>query len=166
MTTTEGNDRADGAGGVGERLSGDDVLPYDKPIPVPDEASRPFFEGTVRGELMLQHCRACGAWMWPLRVRCIVCFSDQLAWEASAGTGTLYSWTMVHQVFHPGFAGEIPYNVAQVDLDEGVRMITNVVGVAPDELRLGMPLEVTFERISADVALPKFRPVHGPEGSG
>ena len=107
---------------------------------------------------MLQRCDACGTWMWPVRARCIYCFGDDLAWTAAPGTGTLYSFTLVHQVFHPGFANEVPYNVAMVDLDEGVRMITNIVGVPDDELRVGLPLVVTFERISDELALPKFRP--------
>ena len=102
---------------------------YTKPIPRPDAHSQPFFDGTLRGELMLQRCGACSRWMWPVRARCIECFSDDLAWTAASGTGTLYSYTLVHQVFHPGFASEVPYNVAMVDLDEGVRMVTNIVGL-------------------------------------
>ena len=93
-----------------------------------------------------------------MRARCIECFSDDLAWTAARGTGTLYSYTLVHQVFHPGFASEVPYNVAMVDLDEGVRMVTNIVGLPDEELRVGMPLVVEFERISDELALPKFRP--------
>ncbi len=136
-------------------------IEYTKPIPRPDAFSQPFYDGTRRRELMLQRCGECGRWMWPFRTRCIECFGDQLTWAAARGTGTLYSWTLVHQIFHPGFAPEIPYNVAQVDLDEGVRVITNIVGVPNDELRVGLPLVVTFERISNELALPKFRPAAG-----
>jgi len=134
------------------------IADYRKPVPEPDESSQPFFDATLRGELLLQRCSRCGTWMWPYRPRCISCMSGELVWAPSQGTGTLYSYTLVHQLFHPGFADEIPYNVAMVDLAEGVRMITNVVGVADDELRIGMPLVVTFERISDALALPKFRP--------
>lgn len=143
----------------GEHLAGGyEEFEYSKPVPVPDEASQPFFDGTLRGELMLQRCEACGTWMWPVRARCIACLDAELSWAPAAGTGTLYSYTMVHQVFHPGFAGEIPYNVAMVDLAEGVRIITNVVGVPDGELQIGAALVVTFDRISDQVALPKFRP--------
>ena len=142
----------------GERLETDEDLTYDKPVPERDEASEPFFDGALRGELMLQRCDVCGNWMWPVRVRCTACLSNKLSWAAAAGTGTLYTWTMVHQVFHPGFANEVPYNVALVDLPEGVRMFTNIVGLPDDELQVGMPLVVTFEQITDDVALPKFRP--------
>ena len=132
-------------------------LAYDKPLPVPDAHSQPFFDGTVRGELMLQHCAACGQWMWPVRVRCINCLRDDVRWEASAGLGTVYTFTIIHQVFHPGFASAVPYNVAQVDLDEGVRFLTHVVAVANDALRIGDRVRVEFERISDAVALPTCR---------
>ena len=102
---------------------------YGKPVPAPDEASRPYFEGTLRGEIMLQRCRACGFWMWPVRVRCIDCFSDDLTWDAASGMGTLYSFTIVHQVVHSGFANDVPYNVAMVDLREGVRIVASVTAV-------------------------------------
>jgi uncharacterized OB-fold protein len=131
---------------------------YGKPVPAPDEASRPFFEGTLRGEIMLQRCRACGFWMWPVRVRCIDCFSDDLAWDAASGMGTLYSFTIVHQVVHAGFANDVPYNVAMVDLREGVRIVASVTAAAAD-LRIGMPLVAAFDNITDAVALPRFRPV-------
>jgi uncharacterized OB-fold protein len=141
----------------------DDEVEYGKPLPIPDQASRPFFDGTLRGELLLQRCDTCGTWMWPVRVRCIACFGDELSWAPAAGTGTVYSFTMVHQVFDPGFAGEVPYNVAFVDLTEGVRVITNIVGIADDELRIGLPVVATFEPISDEFALPKFRPAQEGE---
>jgi uncharacterized protein len=150
----------------GERLGElDDEIEYTKPVPVPDPASQPFFDGTLRGELMLQRCGRCGTWMWPVRPRCTSCFSDELSWAAASGRGTLYSFTLVHQLYHPGFATEIPYNVAQVDLDEGVRIITSIVDVDNDELRIGTPLTVTFEPITDQVALPKFRPLESPSGA-
>jgi uncharacterized OB-fold protein len=142
------------------------VLPVPaKPVPVPDEESRPFFEGALEGRLMLRRCPACGAFMWPvggigtpLRPRCVECFSGKLEWAASSGTGTLYSFVLMHQVYDPAFADDVPYNIAVVELDEGVRMTTNIVGCPNDELEIGMRVEVTFEQLSEQVALPKFRP--------
>jgi uncharacterized OB-fold protein len=152
-------DKEEGEMAVGERgVEGASQLEYDKPVPRPDHDSQPFFDGTLRGELMLQRCGACRTWMWPVRVRCISCLSDNLTWAAAEGTGTLYSYTSVHQVFHPGFADEAPYNVSMVDLTEGVRIITNVVDLSEEDLRIGLPLVVTFEQISDELALPKFRP--------
>ena len=135
-----------------------------KPVPVPDEASRPFFDGARRGVLLLRRCCACGTFMsptgglgTPLRPRCIDCFSADLEWAPASGQGTLYSFALMHQVYDPAFAAEVPYNIAVVELDEGVRMTANVVGCANEELRIGMPLVVTFEQVSEEVAIPKFR---------
>ena len=150
----------DGPGGVMAGL----VETPSKPVPVPDEASRPFFDGARRGVLLLRRCGACGTFMsptgglgTPLRPRCIGCFSADLEWAPAGGRGTLYSFALMHQVYDPAFADEVPYNIAVVELDEGVRMTTNVVGCANEELWIGMPLVVTFEQVSEEVAIPKFR---------
>src|SRR4051812_19454632 len=126
-----------------------------RPVPVPDEASAPFFAGAARGELVLQRCRSCGAFMWPVRPRCVECFSGELEWAAASGRAELYSFVVVHQRY-PGF--DEPYVVATVESSEGVRFNTGIVGAEPDELEIGMALEVVFERVSEDVFVPKFRP--------
>jgi uncharacterized OB-fold protein len=132
-----------------------------KPVPVPDEASAPFFDGARAGKLMLQHCSGCGGWSFPVRERCPHCFAAKLEWRQASGRGTLYTFTVMHQVMNPGFASAVPYNVAQVDLEEGVRMVSNVVGIRNDALRVGMKLEAVFENVGESVSLPKFRPVSG-----
>ncbi len=130
-----------------------------KPIPVPDVISAPFFDGARESKLMLQHCVACDAWSFPVRERCPRCFAAQLEWRQASGRGTLYTFTVMHQVVNPGFASAVPYNVAQVDLDEGVRMTSNIVGIANDAIRVGMKLEAVFEEVGETVCIPKFRPV-------
>ncbi len=132
-----------------------------KPVPVPDDISAPFFDGARNGKLMLQHCGACGTWSFPVRERCPHCFAVELEWRAASGRGTLYTFAIMHQVMNPGFAGAVPYNIAQIDLEEGVRITSNVVGIPNDALKIGMTLEVTFEDVGQDVSLPKFRPVTG-----
>jgi uncharacterized OB-fold protein len=129
-----------------------------KPVPIPDEISAPFFAGAREGKLMLQHCAACSRWSFPVRERCPHCFAARLEWRAASGRGTLYTFAVMHQVMNPGFAGAVPYNIAQIDLEEGVRMVSNVVGVPNDSLRIGMKLEAVFEPVSDSVTLPKFRP--------
>jgi uncharacterized OB-fold protein len=129
-----------------------------KPSPIPDEASAAFFDGARNGRLMLQHCTACGTWSWPVRERCPHCFAAKLEWRQASGRGSLYTFTIMHQVMNPGFASAVPYNVAQVDLAEGVRVTSNVVGIGNDALRIGMPLEVVFEEVAEAVRVPKFRP--------
>lgn len=132
---------------------------YNKPVPIPDEASKPFFDGAREHLLLLQQCSACRAVMWPVKSRCDNCLSPDVTWVPASGRGTLYSFALVHQVYHPGFASEAPYNVAQVDLEEGLRILTNIVGCSNADLHIGMSLQVTFEEISDEVTLPKFKPV-------
>lgn len=132
-----------------------------KPIPVPDAISAPFFDGAREGKLMLQHCAECNAWSFPVRERCPHSFAAKLERRPASGRRSLYTFTIMHQVMNPGFASAVPYNVAQVDLEEGVRMISNVVGIGNADLRPGMKLEVVFEDVGENVSIPKFRPVAG-----
>ncbi len=129
-----------------------------RPAPQPDEVSAPFFDGAAGGRLMLQHCPACDHWCFPVRERCPHCLAPGLTWRPASGRATLYTFAVMHQVMHPGFAAEVPYNVCQVDLDEGVRMVANVVGLPNDALRIGMKLEAVFEPAGDGVRIPRFRP--------
>src|SRR5436305_14593798 len=101
---------------------------YQKPVPGPDEESRPFFDGAREHVLMLQKCSECGTFQWPVKGHCTHCLSANLAWVPASGKGTLYSFVLMHQVYHPGFAAEVPYNIAEIDLVEGVGIISNVIG--------------------------------------
>ena len=128
----------------------------EKPIPRVDDLNRPFWEAANRGELVLQRCRDCGRWRYPPSWGCPDCLSEDTEWAPVSGRGALYSWVVFHRSYHPAF--EVPYNVAIVELEEGPRLITNVVDCALEEMRVGMPLEVTFDRVTEEIALPKFRP--------
>jgi len=131
---------------------------YQKPVPIPTEASQPFFTGAREQRLMLQQCATCGTFLWPVKSHCTTCLSADIAWEQASGQGTLYSFVLMHQVYHPGFASEAPYNIAEVDLAEGIRIITNITGCSNEQLQIGMPLEATFEAITDEITLPKFKP--------
>ena len=128
-----------------------------KPVPVPNEDTRVLFEGAARGELMIQHCLGCGEYRFVARKRCDACASPEFEWVAAGGRGKVITFAWVHQRYHPGFYDELPYNIAVVELDEGPRFITNVVGMEGRELRGGMPVEVVFEA-REDVHIPVFRP--------
>lgn len=132
---------------------------YQKPLPIPDEASQPFFAGAREQRLMIQRCSSCGAVMWPVKTRCVNCLAPEPVWVQASGRGTLYSFVLMHQILHPGFAGEAPYNIAEVDLAEGLRILTNIVDCPNDQLRIGMPLEVVFAVLTDEITLPKFKPV-------
>src|SRR5690349_9402963 len=128
----------------------DATADYSKPLPVPDEASKPFFEGAKQHKLLLQKCLKCGTVMWPVKPVCDNCCSREITWTGASGKAALYSFTLMHQVFHPGITAEIPYNVSQVNLEEGLRIITSVTGCTNAELKIGMPLEVTFEDLTPE----------------
>lgn len=131
---------------------------YSKPIPAITPEMRPFFEAAKRNELRVQRCTACGTHRFPARAICSSCLATEVEWVPVSGRGSVFSFNVMHQVYHPGFATEVPYAVVVVQLDEGVRMISNLVGVAPDAIRIGMPVQVIFEAISDEVTLPKFAP--------
>jgi uncharacterized OB-fold protein len=129
-----------------------------KPIPQPDDPSRPFFDGAQRGELMIQHCTTCDAYLAPGSRACTECLSEALAWVVASGKATLFTFAIMHQRYHPAFFDDLPYNLAVVELEEGPRLNTNVVGIANAELQVGLPLMVTFEEAGDGVVLPKFTP--------
>ena len=131
------------------------INPNGRPVPLPDDASAPFFDGARRGELMLQVCTACGAWMWPVKPRCVECWSDAVEWRRASGRASVYSFAVMHGDF-PGFVS--PYVLAMVETEEGVRFTTDLAGVSPDEVRIGMPLTVVAEQLTPAVAIPGFRP--------
>jgi hypothetical protein len=131
---------------------------YPLPIPVADEASEPFFRGARERKLMLLRCARCGAFRLPGRERCAGCWSTEAAWAQASGRGKLYSFGVMHQQYHPAFAGAIPYNFAMVELEEGPRLITNIVGCANEALRVDMPVEAEYDDVSAETTLVRFRP--------
>ena len=130
---------------------------YAKPVPTISPELRPFFDAAKRRELVVQRCRGCGALRFPAREICSQCLSRQVEWVPVSGRGEIFSYNVMHQVYHPGFATEVPYAVVVVQLDEGAKMISNLVGVAPQDIRIGMRVEVVFEDVSDEVTLPKFR---------
>jgi uncharacterized OB-fold protein len=130
-----------------------------RPIPVPDERSREFFAAAKRGQLLLKKCAACGRIVAPQRETCGVCLGEQLDWTASSGKGTVFSFVFMHQLLHPAFKDEIPYNVIVVELDEGPRLTSNLVGTPNDQIRVGLRVEAVFEDVNDDVAIPKFKVV-------
>ncbi|MCC7366190.1 MAG: OB-fold domain-containing protein [Dehalococcoidia bacterium] len=130
----------------------------EKPIPEADDASKPFYEGGMAGRLMMMKCSSCGTWRLPSRSHCDECLSDQYTWEQASGRGVIRTFGVMHQKYHPGFFPELPYNVTIVELEEGPRVVTNIVGAPNSELRVGLPVVVQFEK-HADSAIPKFRPV-------
>ncbi len=132
-----------------------------RPVPTPDEASAPYFEGARQGRLLLMRCGECGTLRFPARPLCEACWSDEVEWVPASGRGIIYTYGIMHQVYHPAFASLVPYAIVVVELEEGPRMISNLVGVANDQILVGMPVEVVFEEVGEGVYVPYFRPRAG-----
>ncbi|MGD9762574.1 MAG: Zn-ribbon domain-containing OB-fold protein [Candidatus Binatia bacterium] len=133
-------------------------MPYAKPIPAITPEMKPFFEGAKRHELRVQECAGCGARRFPARPVCSTCLSFAARWVRASGRGEVFSFTVMHRVYHPGFAAEVPYAVVLVQLAEGPKMTSNLLGVEPRAIRVGMPVRVVFDDITAEVTLPRFVP--------
>jgi uncharacterized OB-fold protein len=133
---------------------------YAGPIPVPTPETRPFWDAARRHELVLQRCRSCGRHVFYPRAACPHCLGADLAWERVSGQGRVHTFTVVHRGLR-GFPLGPPYVIAIVELDEGPRLMTNLVDVEPDpaKIRIGMRVAVVFEDVSDTIALPRFRPV-------
>ncbi len=131
---------------------------YAKPLPEITPEMAPFWDAARRRQLVVQRCTGCGTYRFPARELCSRCLSRESTWVPVSGRGTVFTWAVVHQASHPGFAAEVPYALVTVELEEGARLLTNVVGCRVEDLRAGLPVEVVFEDVTPDVTLPKFRP--------
>jgi uncharacterized OB-fold protein len=134
-----------------------------RPLPHPTPDTQEFWDGAARGELRIQRCRSCTrAYFYP-RPFCPHCSSRDVEWFTASGRGTLHTYVISHRPAY-GFDDYVPYVIGIVELEEGPRMMTNIVGVEPEPERLpvGLPVEVSFERQSDEITLPLFRPVGAP----
>ena len=127
-----------------------------RPVPVADEASQPFFDAAAQGKLLLRFCAKCQRYLTYSAEFCDNCLGSGLEWKASAGKGTIYSFVVMHQVLHPGFAGEVPYNVIVVETDEGPRLQSNLIGYADADIKVGMRVEVACAP-AGDVTVPYWK---------
>jgi uncharacterized OB-fold protein len=132
---------------------------YQKPLPEINDENRPFWEAAQRHELILQKCLDCAQYRYPPAPICPHCLSMKAEWAKVSGRGRVYTWTIFHQVYHPAFKAEVPYNVAVVKLDEGPQLVSTVVDCNDEDLYLDMPVEVIFDEVTAEVTLPRFRPI-------
>lgn len=125
------------------------------PLPTVTPLTEPYWTGLAEGELRYQRCRSCGnAWL-PAREECPRCLADDWVWKPASGRGRIISWVVYHQAFHPAFADRLPYNVAVVELDEGPRLITNILAPEAD-LAIERPVALEIEQESG-VSVPRFR---------
>jgi uncharacterized OB-fold protein len=135
-----------------------------RPLPSPQTPeAKPYWDGAREGRLMIPKCRACGkAHMHP-RVLCPFCGSRDVEWIRASGRGRLHSFEIAHQILNKAFKVKPPVVLAMVELEEGPRLMSNLIGIAPDprHVKCDMPVEVTFEKLTDEITVPLFRPAGG-----
>lgn len=134
-------------------------LPY--PSPQPDAVTQPFWDTCARRQLCFQECAGCGHRWLPPSVLCPRCWGGNTRWVPARGEGVVFSFAVYHRAYHPAFRSRLPYVVAVIELSEGPRLVSNVIGIAPAEIRVDMPVRLDFED-EGGVMLPVFRPAGVP----
>lgn len=137
-----------------------EFFPPGMPLPAVTDDTRPFWDACRRHALVLQRCSGCAAYRHPPSPVCWRCRQFGHMWVAVSGGGTVFSHAVVHRAFLPALEGHVPYTVIVVALDDvpEVRLVSNLVEAEPNEVRIGLPVEVIFEEVSAEATVPRFRP--------
>lgn len=131
---------------------------YARPLPVLDGFAKDFYGFCRQRELRFQRCRDCRAWRHVPREMCPACGSWNWDWEKSSGRGKVFTWTVVARPMHPAFKDDCPYAAVVVEMSEGVRVLSRVLDLAPEQLEIDLPVQVAFLDVTADVTLPVFKP--------
>lgn len=127
------------------------------PLPVMDSVSKPWFEAAAEGRLLIQRSTSTGKYQWYPRAHVVGTLETDLEWAEAAGTGRIYSFTIVHKTPNAEFAGETPYVLALVELDEGVRLTTRIVETPLEDIACDLPVTVVFSQVTDGVTLPYFK---------
>ena len=130
-----------------------------KPDPLVNNWARPFWDGTRKNKLLIQKCSDCEKHIFYPRMACPFCFSDNIEWVEASGKGTIYSFTVVENNAPSPFVPDMPFVIAVVILEEGVRMLTNIVEYDPKALQCDQAVEVTFVKRNDEFTMPMFKPV-------
>lgn len=138
------------------------VFPVALRDPYADDSTQPFWDAALEGRLVASKCTSCGTFLLPPQPRCFNCQGTSFAWEELAGTGTIYSYTVVRHPLAPHLAEAVPYVSAVIELDgtqgAGARLMANVIDCDPETVAIGDTVRVAFDQLSATLALPRFRP--------
>ena len=131
---------------------------YTKPLPLITDLSKVFYDGCKEHKLLYQQCRECGEVVFFPKKICSGCMSRNLEWKESSGRGKIHSFTVTYAYAPPEFANDTPYALSIITMDEGFRIMSNIVECDFDELTCDMPVEVVFDPVTPDITLPKFKP--------
>jgi uncharacterized protein len=137
-----------------------DVPKKKKPVPHPSPESAHYWQAAREHRLELPRCNACGKMWFPPSQSCPHCLAADFTWTKTSGVGKVFSFVTYHRIYHPAFANDVPYVVALVELAEGPRLLTNIVGVAPEAVSCDMPVKVVFDDCDESVSVPKFTPLY------
>lgn len=132
------------------------------PVPVPDRDSGPFWEACREHRLIAQRCSACGRWRWPPAGVCPQCQRRENEWSPLSGRGTVTAYVIARRAMHPAFESRLPYTIVWVAPDEApehVVMLGNLLECHPEDVRVGMPVQVAFEDLPGGATLPQFKPL-------
>jgi uncharacterized OB-fold protein len=132
--------------------------PVSKPKPRPAPESLPYWQAASEHRLALPQCHSCDKFWFPPSRSCPHCLSDQFSFENVSGRGKIFSFVTFHRIYRPAFAESVPYVVALVELEEGPRLLTNILGISHEDVRCDMDVEVVFDDLDANTSVPKFRP--------
>jgi uncharacterized OB-fold protein len=132
---------------------------FGRPLPKPSATSAPFWEAAHRQQLILQYCKQCRVFQHYPRPICANCWRDDIEWRPCSGRGRVYSYSVCHHHGKSSAPDDTPDIVAIVELREGVRMTTNIVGCAAADVRIGMEVEAVFQPVSEDYTLIFFQPI-------
>ena len=128
-----------------------------RPLPSSDGLTGQFYRHLAQGELRLQRCKACNTFRHIPRVLCPSCHGDEWEWIVASGLGEVFSWTTTMRAMHPAFA-DVPLIIATVALQEGPRLLARLIGVPPEAVKIGLPVQVDFLPVGENVAIAQFRP--------
>ena len=134
------------------------AMTYMKSLPLVDGDTKEFWDACKRHELVIQKCQVCSLFRFPPERVCPSCLSEQFEWQRVSGKGQVYTFSIIRRSPRPEWENDVPYVVGVIELAEGPRMVSNVVGCPPEDVEIGMPVEVTFQDATEEIALPKFRP--------
>jgi uncharacterized protein len=135
------------------------MIEYKKPLPSPDGDAKEFWDGTKKHELLVQKCSQCDSYRYPPSPICPKCFFPNFKWEKVSGKGEVYSFTIVRVAVRSEWTSDVPYVLATIRLDEGVRMVSDIIDCAVDDVKIGMRVQVAFDDVTEQFTLPKFKPI-------
>jgi uncharacterized OB-fold protein len=141
-------------------------MAHERELPTVEDETREYWEAARQGRLLVKHCNACGADHHYPRPFCPTCWSEDVDWFQVSGRGTVYTYSIVFRNDLPPFNEWGAYVPAVVELEEGPRLMTNIVDCAPEQLAVGMPVTVDFRALNENWAAPIFRPARGPVDAG